>query len=337
MMSLKGIALFAAVLLTGCTSTSIEPDPEILTASPAENPDGVQIATYPGGWETEIQLKALSRAVLEETRRAFSEADLTRANVETFFDNSFTPEVETCAIEAFEATLFAFEPYLTEDFASRTHYLVSGRGEWLHNTVRELPVSDWPVQNHNGASIGFVAWLEQVIQTTPSSTTFGVSERNAVIVSPGPGFSTSCSQMSRLIYHETFHMVSLQLDGRSLVGYSPEQAEDFGLWFVEGSADFFANTLAANFLKEEYYGVDPKREPGDLKDHSSMFSSQSGKQYSLGNLAVEFIVANVGVEPVMDVYKKIGEGHDFSSAFSLAIGIPIQEFYDLYDSLEIIY
>lgn len=337
-MSRRGlVALCSVALLSACTTpyTAIEAEN---TATPLPKiPEEVEIPRYEGGWETDIGRLSLSQAVLKATEVAFSTTEQSAINPTLIFDGQLTPEIEECASKAFTGTLNVFGPYLTESFRSGSQYLVSGRGDWLTESVRNLPVEDWPVQNHFGTPVGFVDWVESNVRENSSSTTFGFSERNAVIISPGPGFSSNCSQISRLVYHETFHMVAMQLDGRSLMGFSLEEADHYGLWFVEGSADFFANTLSAHFLGEKYYGVDPDRSPGDLENHSSMFSSQSGQQYSLGNLAVEFIVGNVGVEPVMDVYRKIGEGHDFPAAFSLAIGMPIEDFYNLYDSIVISY
>jgi ABC-type phosphate/phosphonate transport system substrate-binding protein len=59
----------------------------------------------------------------------------------------------------------------------------------------------------------------------------------------------------------------------------------------------------------------------------------SNDPYNYGSLATEYIVASVGIEPLMNIWKLAGEGASFEDAFEEALGISVQDFYAAYDAM----
>jgi hypothetical protein len=59
----------------------------------------------------------------------------------------------------------------------------------------------------------------------------------------------------------------------------------------------------------------------------------SNDPYNYGSLATEYIVASVGIEPLMNIWKLAGEGASFEDAFEDALGISAQDFYAAYDDM----
>jgi hypothetical protein len=55
--------------------------------------------------------------------------------------------------------------------------------------------------------------------------------------------------------------------------------------------------------------------------------------YDYGRLATEYIVANVGVEALINIWVYLGEGDSFETAFERAIGISVADFYAAYDTV----
>ena len=66
-----------------------------------------------------------------------------------------------------------------------------------------------------------------------------------------------------------------------------------------------------------------------LKDHIFWDTNP----YGIGQAAAEYLVASVGMQKVMDVYVKIGAGQTFATAFQDSIGISVDEFYTLFESV----
>lgn len=90
---------------------------------------------------------------------------------------------------------------------------------------------------------------------------------------------------------------------------------------------------------QEYWGNhfslgagDLSRERPRLRGFESYESSFAG--YSWGQLATEYIIASVGVEPLMAIWKYAGEGASFEDAFEHAIGLSVEEFYEAFDIMK---
>lgn len=54
--------------------------------------------------------------------------------------------------------------------------------------------------------------------------------------------------------------------------------------------------------------------------------------YFLGRIAFEYLVANVGFEGLMVIYRALNSGLSFEDAFVQGTGISLDEFYDAFET-----
>lgn len=327
------ILITLSVILSGCSDSHTE------SVSVPEQLQVVETSSYPQNWENAFNRFDLSKKALEQTSAFYSE-NVWLENPNIIY--SIKPGIDQeraleCVVNPAMQMIAAFSSELPESFMEEDYYLLFGQGDWLVQEVENVPIDDWPVQtDKNGYPQDFLGWLRRSDFPTVTYEIAGTAEENLIIMAANQHhLSQSCSEMIHISYHEAFHMVHLELDGRSQMGFTYEEKPFFGLWFVEGSADFFAKSLNNFVSGAKYHGTSPKLYDGALADHVAVDSSE--QVYSHGQLAIEFIVANVGVDPVLEVFRELKNGNDFESAFELGIGMSTDEFYKKYDAMQISY
>ena len=140
-----------------------------------------------------------------------------------------------------------------------------------------------------------------------------------------------------VVAHEIFHIWHKAIDGSpGNNNVDPRQPNGFPLWFAEGNANFFGFAMAQISLRDPYLTgrssqVDVYMQSSDrpLKDHIFWDTNP----YGIGQAAAEYLVASVGMKRVMDVYGKVGSGQSFAAAFQDSIGMSVDEFYTLFESV----
>ncbi|MFM5967507.1 MAG: hypothetical protein ACKOQ8_00515, partial [Micrococcales bacterium] len=53
--------------------------------------------------------------------------------------------------------------------------------------------------------------------------------------------------------------------------------------------------------------------------------------YGIGMIATEFLVSKVGMTKFVDIYRQIGTGKSFKDAFVAATGVPLNDFYLMFE------
>ena len=140
-----------------------------------------------------------------------------------------------------------------------------------------------------------------------------------------------------VVAHEIFHVWHKAIDGSpGNNNIDPRLPNGIPLWFAEGNANFFGFAMSQIALKDSYRAgrasqVDSYMQfsTRPLKDHIFWDTNP----YGIGQAAAEYLVASVGMKRVMDVYGKVGSGQTFAAAFQESIGISVDEFYTLFESV----
>ena len=141
--------------------------------------------------------------------------------------------------------------------------------------------------------------------------------------------------------HEFFHQIQQQLTP----GENKFPADGSGgpHWFLEGSAKFIglqtANKLGQLSYEKEgrpYLArnvvTDTTTKNGNLEDAKYNLGRRSDVfPYDIGALGVEFLVANVGIQKMVDVFSQMGTGKTFSVAFNDATSIELADFYSMFE------
>jgi hypothetical protein len=139
--------------------------------------------------------------------------------------------------------------------------------------------------------------------------------------------------------HELFHIVQDTLDegpgGQVLPPGNPLYRP---VWLTEGSAQFMGEAIVAYRGYQPYWGNHFTASESDAAGEDFILSRHeayvgSSDPYAYGSLATEYIVASVGIEPLMNIWKLAGQGASFEDAFEEALGISVQDFYATYDAM----
>jgi hypothetical protein len=147
-------------------------------------------------------------------------------------------------------------------------------------------------------------------------------EGNHPIVDPGK---------RSVLAHEYFHVWHKSIDGStSGNNKDPRSPEGIPLWFMEGNANFFGFALTHTAELTSYSKGRQTQVDEYMKGSSEPLSAHIGwdlNPYGIGQASAEYLVASVGVEKVLDVYRKLGQGFLFADAFKSSIGISLDEYY----------
>jgi len=137
--------------------------------------------------------------------------------------------------------------------------------------------------------------------------------------------------------HEYFHSVQAKLSNGA---NWPVRANT---WFIEGGA-YFIGISFSDLSRVSTY-MEGRNEEVLQRDYQSKRhlpleqytyanfnpSSNYENPYGIGCVATEYIVASVGMYKYLDIYRNLGLGKDFKSAFETATGISLAEFYTKFE------
>jgi hypothetical protein len=143
--------------------------------------------------------------------------------------------------------------------------------------------------------------------------------------------------MAQTSGHEYFHAIQENFVNASGTNCGPCGTPQ---WFWEGPA-MFVGLQTANQLGFIDYSEDGRptsvnrvhRFPtAKLKlEEVSVNTPPTVDPYGIGEIATEFLVANVGMTKFVDIYRQIGTGASFAVAFEKATGVPLADFYLMFE------
>ena len=153
-----------------------------------------------------------------------------------------------------------------------------------------------------------------------------------------------------LLPHEYFHLVQLNLadnvEGQHW-NYGFEEAKNsFPHWLVEGSANFIASAVASIYLDGKYSDFrkqslsNRSRGPhmaNALVDYEVITPNQGwdeirASSYNIGHIATEFIVASIGFQKFLEIWKDYAVTKNFYLSFERITGISTTTFYSKFES-----
>jgi hypothetical protein len=331
------LLLSVAVALTGCSTITSEADaPGAQTEERAEDEprEGSLSPENPfnSEWPTSFTRSEASEAALAAVFPLYeSKKEPQIVEPLTVLSESTVPASQvTCATSSANGMLFALEDYLPPRFVEQELFFVIGTtGSWVADTVVQTGANLSNQTSIDGTHT--ISYHELMLDILQPGVTWGSAEDRVAFFATN--LSEDCKHTGYVVAHEVFHMVHMSLDNRSLTDVKPGLDERMAAWFYEGSAEFFSKSIQAFYGESAYSSPTFLKKPGGLEAHSPLDAPVL--LYTYGHAAIEYLVANIGVEPVMKVYEKVGEGHTFEEAFGLGIGMPLGQFYQLFDSLEI--
>jgi hypothetical protein len=136
--------------------------------------------------------------------------------------------------------------------------------------------------------------------------------------------------------HELFHTVQFSLLGYNLDRFGPGHPQAVPRWFMEGSANYFGYYIVEKLGFDSYKNgrdsqVRLNAEYRVIKPLST-YDNYETNPYGIGQAATEYIIASVGFESLLNIFKFTGSEGTFSAGFKKATGIELSEFYSKFES-----
>jgi hypothetical protein len=123
--------------------------------------------------------------------------------------------------------------------------------------------------------------------------------------------------------HELFHTVQFELLGYEEESTGPDPRR-VPRWLKEGSANYFG------FYMVEKLGFAPYKSSRNFQLLAT-YNNFETSPYSIGQAATEYIIASVGFESLLNIFKFTGTEGSFSAGFKKATGIELGEFYSKFE------
>ena len=131
--------------------------------------------------------------------------------------------------------------------------------------------------------------------------------------------------------HEVFHTVQHSLMGYNAQRFGPGHPQRIPTWLMEGSANYFGFYMVEKVglgsyvngrdtqvrLNPEYRNIMPL----------STYDNYQTNPYGIGQAATEYIIASVGFENLLNIFKFSGTEGSFLAGFKKATGLELSEFY----------
>ena len=135
--------------------------------------------------------------------------------------------------------------------------------------------------------------------------------------------------------HELFHTVQDSILGYDITRIGPDHPRQVPRWIVEGSANYFGYYLVEKLGFDSYENgrnnqVRFNSEYQKVKPLST-YDDYESNPYGIGQAATEYIIASVGFESLLNIFRYTGTEGTFSAGFKKATGIELSEFYSKFE------
>ena len=146
--------------------------------------------------------------------------------------------------------------------------------------------------------------------------------------------------------HEFFHVIQGALFSINFTVDASRTWRETPSWFIEGSATFMGIALTdkiglTNWESERateisYYEIGRGRNSPLIYFQKNEVDrpqpeGQSLRPYGIGMLACEYIVASIGMDKFLQIFRELGLGKSFPNAFASSTGISLEDFYSKFD------
>jgi hypothetical protein len=334
---IRKVATFVAavLILSGCASSSGNPEQSPNADGDSPAPTAVQVSPYSPElspkfstpWPTDVTRQELVNSALFESFEFLESKKATDCEVKAniFSGEPLLEEHKPVLENLTNRLVLTFCEYLVEDF-----YVIGGSYDFVEQTITEegIPGNFYkgcrrPENETASACVhDLVAWI---------GIGLGSQRRGEVIIE---------ERRLTIAAHEIFHVVHDQIDPDP-GGQSPPRGNEFfrPVWLIEGAGEFFGRLMPYFFDMISSYGTFvptdrggmflSKEYLGDLELMEVRQNNAFGTEnYYSGQIAMEYIIASIGMESLLDIWVQMGNGQKFDDAFSVSTGLSTQEFYD---------
>jgi hypothetical protein len=157
---------------------------------------------------------------------------------------------------------------------------------------------------------------------------------------------------SSLLAHEYFHLVQFQLSvggpAHLIKNGTASTSNMFPAWFIEGSAEFVSYSVSTLAMSSDYWlardsvnsingfnGANSRNTLVDAEIRTFAGTQPNGPidPYVIGRVGTEYLVASVGFQKFLDIFKSFKETKNFERSFELVAGIKVSDFYEKFEKV----
>jgi hypothetical protein len=156
------------------------------------------------------------------------------------------------------------------------------------------------------------------------------------IYAPNSNFTWDAGRRSTPA-HEIFHTIQYSLNTQANPNFVSGTDLVIPRWLMEGSANFYGYYVNEK-LGFGTYQSGRRTQINDFPEYKkvtplSAYSSFNDlNPYGIGQAATEYIIASVGFESLLNIFKFTGTEGTFSAGFKKATGIELSDFYSKFES-----
>jgi hypothetical protein len=133
--------------------------------------------------------------------------------------------------------------------------------------------------------------------------------------------------------HELFHNVQFALGGRNL---GPDDPAHIPRWLMEGSANYFGFYIVEK-LGFDSYGSGRGNQISSNPAYKKVvplfqYDNFTSDPYGIGQAATEYLIASIGFENFLNIWKFTKSEGSFAKGFAKATGIELNDFYTKFEA-----
>lgn len=282
------------------------------TASPSLSNDPEKLDFVP--WSTSFTSNQMTNTALEDTDQFFG-----KVTPNNNYELTISPEISKSDLQWITKML----DYATGAFVSihrdKTRVFLGTTREWSAATLRSANT-----------------WIGNPDDLFPCSQGLDdayCSDRNLILLiftSINSRYFTWDVGRRSTPAHEFFHTIQAALVG-STGSVGPENPRHIPRWLMEGSANYFGYYLSDRLGFEKYLlGRNSEvtlpsayRNIMPLDSYDNYYSNP----YGIGQAATEYLIASIGFEKFLNIWRFTNSEQSFQSGFNKATGIAISDFY----------
>lgn len=326
--------LAATILLSGCSPVSsnntITEDTATENATIGKTlaneyrPELASVFNSP--WPTNVSRKDLINSALYKSFEYFDAERVSscKYSASVYAGEPMLDEHRSLLLGVTEGIVSLFCNHLSKDF-----YVIGGGYDFVESAIKDNQIPD---RFFKGCQRPENEWASACAYSNVAWIGIGLgSKRNGEIFLEDRRLTIAA--------HEMFHIVHDQIDPDSDGQTRPRGAEFFRpVWLIEGGGEYFGRLIpfylgyldnydsfaptdrSGQFLSVDYLGdLALMEEPRSLA-----FGTEN---YYAGQVALEYIIASVGMDSLINIWVEMGKGKTFDKAFELSTGISVKTFY----------
>jgi hypothetical protein len=319
----KGVALKkpaapVVALPTPAPTPSVTPAPTP-SATPQPEPSATKISFTP--WATTFEAEEMTKIALDKTSEYFG--NVTPSNsYEITIDPAITDSDRSWIVRSLDYSNGAFSRIDRDKmrvFLGTTH-------EWSAQTMRATNV--WigdlrqPYPCSNGINDVYCADKDLVLMVYSD------------IYKPNSTYRWDAGRRSTPA-HEVFHTVQYALAGQTSLGVS-SNPQHIPRWLMEGSANYFGFYIVDK-LALDIYQTGRRQQVNANSAYRTVaplvqYDNFNSDPYGIGQAASEYLIASVGFESFLNIWKFTKTEGSFNRGFAKAVGIEISEFHNRFEA-----